>query len=187
MTLKTHEDYVHLQAAWPAVENYQRLAKKHGIDDIFQDNGGKLLQVLLLLGLKILPGREGNDAIDADGREYELKSVNIELVRGFSTHHHMNPTIIEKYKKVPWVFAIYRNIELEAVYVLEPEDLNFYFDKWNAKWQADGGKDINNPKIPVSYVIEHGKLIFGTPPNFAMARRAQITPEDAAGFEADEV
>jgi hypothetical protein len=29
---------------------------------IFQDNGGKILQILLITGLKVLPGREGNDA-----------------------------------------------------------------------------------------------------------------------------
>jgi hypothetical protein len=46
------------------------------------------------MGLRILSGREGNDAVDANGREYELKSVNIELTSAFSTHHHMNPTII---------------------------------------------------------------------------------------------
>jgi len=32
-----------------------------------------------MLGLTVLPGREGNDAKDAHGREYELKSVNIDL------------------------------------------------------------------------------------------------------------
>ena len=105
MTLTPHGDYARLLEIWPAIEQYQALATKHGIDDIFQDNGGKLLQVLLLMGLTILPGREGNDAVDASGREYELKSVNIELTKGFSTHHHMNPIIIAKYRRVPWVFA----------------------------------------------------------------------------------
>lgn len=54
VTLKPHDDYLRLVEIWPAVQQYQDLATKHGIDDIFQDNGGKLLQVLLLLGLKIL-------------------------------------------------------------------------------------------------------------------------------------
>lgn len=187
MTLKPHDDYQRLQAAWPSVEEYQRLATKHGIDDIFQDNGGKLLQVLLLLGLRIIPGREGNDAVDADGREYELKSVNIELTKGFSTHHHMNPVIIAKYRQVPWVFAIYRHIALQAVYILEPENLEFYFQKWEEKWHADGNKDINNPKIPVKYVIENGKLLHGETPDLSARRQVQPTPPDAAGFEPDEV
>ncbi len=72
MALTPHDDYTRLLKIWPAIEEYQALATKHGIDDIFQDNGGKLLQVLLLIDLTILPGREGNDAADASGREYEL-------------------------------------------------------------------------------------------------------------------
>lgn len=172
MKVTPHADYERLTEIWPTVEEYQALATKHGIDDIFQDNGGKLLQVLLLTGLKILPGREGNDAVDAQGREYELKSVNIELTKGFSTHHHMNPTIIAKYRKVPWLFAIYRHIALQSVYLLQPADLEFYFEKWGEKWHADGGKDINNPKIPVGYVVEHGKLLYGKEPQIN-SRRGQ--------------
>jgi len=194
VTLSPHDDYQRLLEIWPAVQEYQALAAKHGIDDVFQDNGGKLLQVLLLLGLKIIPGREGNDAVDASGREYELKSVNIELTHGFSTHHHMNPTIIAKYRKVPWVFAVYRDIALETVYLLEPEDLEFYFTKWEQKWHDDGGKDINNPKIPIKYVMEHGKLVHGTAPDLSIKRKKAVTskrkpktPPDAAGFGPDEV
>jgi len=171
VTLSPHDDYQLLLKIWPAVQQYQDLASTHGINDIFQDNGGKLLQVLLLLGLKIIPGREGNDAVDASGREYELKSVNIELTQGFSTHHHMNPTIIAKYRQVPWVFAIYRDITLQTVYLLEPTDLEFYFTKWEQKWHTDGGKDINNPKIPIKYVIEHGNLLHGIAPQSSFRRK----------------
>lgn len=171
MSLKPHDDYLKLKSLWPAIREYQSLANKHGIYDIFQDNGGKILQVLLMLDIKMLPGREGNDAIDSDGIEYELKSVNIELVKGFSTHHHMNPRIIEKYREVPWVFAIYRNIELESIYVLQPDDLEAYYQKWEDKWYNDGGKDINNPKIPVKYVVENGILYYGTPPDLTNRRR----------------
>ena len=142
------------------VRQYQLLADKHGIDDIFQDNGGKLLQVLLTSGLKILPGREGNDAIDEFGREYELKSVNVNLTKGFSTHHHLNPTILRKYRGVDWLFAIYEGIELVSIHLLTPEDLETYFSKWEQKWYDSGGKDINNPKIPVKYVIKKGKIVF---------------------------
>lgn len=162
----SHPDYETLKKLWPAVQQYQNLATQHGINDIFQDNGGKLLQVLLLLNLRQLPGREGNDAVDANGQEYELKSVNIELTRSFSTHHHMNPVIIAKYRKVPWVFALYRNITLQAVYLMEPKDLEPYYRQWESKWHSDGGKDINNPKIPVTYVMNNGRLLSGTPPIF---------------------
>jgi hypothetical protein len=179
VTVTPHEDYALLVENWPAVEQYQALATKHGINDIFQDNGGKLLQVVLLMGLKIVPGREGNDAVDAAGQEYELKSVNISLTKGFSTHHHMNPTIIAKYRQVPWVFAIYQHITLRAVYLLQPADLEFYFTKWEQKWHTDHSKDINNPKIPVAYVMEHGRLVHGTAPVFATNRRqSSIELED---------
>ncbi len=145
---------------YPNVLKLQELANKHGINDIFQDNGGKLLQVLLITGLEDLPGREGNDAIDSDGNEYELKSVNTLLVRSFSTHHHMNPVIIEKYRKVDWIFAVYEGIQLLSIYQLTPTDLEFYYSKWVKKWHDDGEKDINNPKIPLNYVMEHGTLIY---------------------------
>jgi hypothetical protein len=156
----SHSDFEKLKNLWPNIQEYQELATKHGIKDIFQDNGGKLLQVILITNLQVLSGREGNDAVDINGQEYELKSINIDLTKGFSTHHHMNPTIIAKYRKVPWIFAIYKNIELQEIYQLEPGDLEYYYSKWEQKWHDDGGKDINNPKIPVSFVIEVGKKIY---------------------------
>jgi hypothetical protein len=158
----SQEDVDEFKRLWPSIQAYQTLASKHGIEDIFQDNGGKIMQVLILLGLTNIAGREGNDAVDDEGREYELKSVNIELTQGVSTHHHMNPTIIAKYRKVDWVFAIYRHIELQCVYKLTPEDLEPYFTKWEKKWKDDGDKDINNPKIPIKFVREVGKLVYET-------------------------
>jgi hypothetical protein len=156
------EDVAEFKRVWPSIQAYQRIASKHGIEDIFQDNGGKILQVLLLLGLNNIAGREGNDAVDSEGNEYELKSVNVELTQGVSTHHHLNPFIIAKYRQVDWIFAIYRHIELQCVYRLTSAELEPYFEKWEAKWHADGGKDINNPKIPIKFVREVGKLVYGT-------------------------
>ena len=158
--MKEHPDKAILDELFPYIRYYQELASKHGIHDIFQDNGGKLLQVLLVLGLKVLPGREGNDAVDEDGNEFELKSVNVRLTKGFSTHHHMNPTIIAKYRKVDWVFAIYAGIELKSIYRLTPADLEPYFTAWEKKWHDSGGKDINNPKIPLKFVVERGELYY---------------------------
>ncbi len=158
--MKAHPDKKKFDKIFPYIQKYQELAQEHGINDIFQDNGGKLLQVLLITGLRVLPGREGNDAVDEDGNEYELKSVNTFLTKSFSTHHHMNPTIIEKYRKVDWIFAIYEGIELKAIYKLKPRDLDPYYSKWETKWHDSGGKDINNPKVPLKYVIENGELIY---------------------------
>jgi hypothetical protein len=160
MAIESHPDWEVFKTLFPGIQKVQDLAEKHGIDDIFQDNGGKLLQVLLITGLEQLPGREGNDAKDADGEEYELKSVNILKTKSFSTHHHMNPVIIKKYRQVDWIFAVYEGIRLLAIYQLGPDDLEFYYDKWETKWHADGGKDINNPKIPLNYVREHGDQLY---------------------------
>ena len=155
-----HADKKKMERIWPSLVEYQKLATEHGIDDIFQDNGGTILQVLLITGLRRVVGREGNDAVDDDGQEYELKSVNIALTKSFSTHHHMNPTIIAKYRKVPWIFAVYRGIELLEIYRLEPSDMEPWYRKWEDKWHADGGKDINNPKVPLTYVREQGKKLY---------------------------
>jgi len=150
-----------LDQLYPYLRRYQELATSRGINDIFQDNGGKLLQVLLLTGLNNLSGREGNDASDDEGNEYELKSVNISLTKGFSTHHHLNPTILSKYRKVHWIFALYEGIEIKAIYRMAPSQLEYFFSKWERKWHDEGGKDINNPKIPVTFVVENGKKIYG--------------------------
>lgn len=157
----SNTDIDKMNKLFPYIREYQKLAEEsNGINDVFQDNGGKLLQVLLITGLKDLPGREGNDAVDEQGNEYELKSVNINLTKSFSTHHHMNPTIIAKYRKVDWIFAVYEGIELIEIYRLKPKDLEYYYSKWEIKWKNDGGKDINNPKIPLKYVRKNGKLIY---------------------------
>lgn len=171
--MKPHPDREKLEKLFPAVREYQALATKHGIKDIFQDNGGKLLQVVLTLGLTVLAGREGNDARDETGREYELKSVNIDLQKQITTHHHLNPVILGKYRKVDWIFAVYRNIELLCIYAMTPKDLEPLFTRWEKKWNDDGGKDINNPKIPLDFVVLNGKLLHGTPPILKVGRKGK--------------
>lgn len=155
-----HPDKALLDEIFPHIRRYQELASKHGINDIFQDNGGKLLQVILTLNLRAIPGREGNDAKDEAGNEFELKSVNIRLTRSFSTHHHLNPTILKKYRQVDWFFAVYDGIELQAIYRLTPDDLEPYFEAWERTWNERGGKDLNNPKIPLKFVIARGELYY---------------------------
>lgn len=158
--MKAHTDAALLKKLFPSIRTYQELATKHGIEDIFQDNGGKILQVCLVLGLTVLKGREGNDAVDDKGNEYELKSVNLMRTKSFSTHHHMNPVIIAKYRKVDWIFATYEGIELKEIYRLTPAKMESFYTKWETKWRADGNKDINNPKVPLTYVQAHGELLF---------------------------
>lgn len=107
-----HPDKAILDELFPYIERYQELANKHGINDIFQDNGGKILQVLLVTGLLISPGREGND------------------------------------------------INLISIYKLTPTELEYFYSQWEATWHSRGGRDINNPKIPLKYVIKHGLLLY---------------------------
>lgn len=160
--MKPHPDSELLEQLFPYVRRYQELATKHGIKDIFQDNGGKLLQMILMTGLRAMGTREGNDAFDELGNEYELKTVNTDLTDNISTHHHLNPAIIAKYRQVDWIFAFYQNIELTAIYRMAPAQLEPYFAKWERKWHDAGGKDINNPKIAGKFVREHGSLIYAS-------------------------
>lgn len=147
-------DLERLNASMQGLRDMQRLADEYGINDILQDNGGKVLQVLILLGLKISPGREGNDAVDSEGKEYELKTVNLALNprAGITTHHHLNKAIIQKYRNVQaWYIAIYSGIELKEIYRVLPSDLEPLFQQWEQKIEATG-KELNNPKIPMRLV-----------------------------------
>jgi transcriptional regulator with XRE-family HTH domain len=157
--IQTKSDLEQVNILFPYISEYQKVAFRYDINDIFQDNGGKLLQVLLITGLINLKGREGNDAVDSKGNEYELKSVNSLLTQSFSTHHHLNPIILSKYRKVKWVFAVYEGIEIKEVYLMTPKQLEPYFTAWETKWNSTK-KDINNPKIPLKFVRQNGKLVF---------------------------
>jgi hypothetical protein len=161
-----HDDWKILENLFKHVRSLQALAEKHGVPDIFQDNGGKLLQIALVTGLTLLKSREGNDAVDLNGKEYELKTVNIRYAAKrkqtaqFTTHHHLNPTILAKYRQVNWLFAVYDGIELREIYFMPPQHLEPIFMNWENKWHESGGKDINNPKIPMRFVLEKGIRIY---------------------------
>lgn len=155
---KSHKE--RFNELFPYVREYQKLASEYNINDIFQDNGGKYLQLLMLLDLTTDGTREGNDAIDAEGKEYEIKTVNLDLQRQFTTHHHMNPVIIAKYRKVDWYFAAFQGIELKVIYKLTPDKMEPFYKKWEEKWHADGGKDINNPKVQLRYVMQVGQVVW---------------------------
>ncbi len=160
LKVRAHRDANLLRKLFPGIRLYQELAVKHGIPDIFQDNGGKLLQIALLLGITVLKSREGNDVRDAQGKEYEVKTVNLQRTQQFTTHHHLNPVIIAKYRMVDWIFATYEGIELKEIYLLTPTEMEQWYTAWEEKWHRDGGKDINNPKVPLSYVKAHGRLLY---------------------------
>jgi len=165
-------DIERLNNAFSAIREAQKLADEYGIRDILQDNGGKVLQVLILLGLTISPGREGNDAVDAEGNEYELKTINVRLTKSVSTHHHLNEDIIAKYRKVrAWYFAIYEDVELKEIYKVLPSVLESLF----AKWEDDitrNKRQLNNPKIPLKLVRTKGELVY--PPNVTQTKQSEL-------------
>lgn len=157
---KRDQDLERLKQAVESLEQMQQLAREYGIRDIFQDNGGKTLQLLILLGLRISPGREGNDAIDADGKEYELKTINISRRKnpGITTHHHLNPIILEKYRQVEaWYIGIYEDITLKKIYKLTPAMLEPKFLEWETKLQHIDS--LNNPKISMN-LVKQGEMVY---------------------------
>ena len=153
-------DLERLQTALEAIQELQSLANEYGINDVFQDNGGKVLQVLIQLGLRISPGREGNDAIDAEKNEYELKTINKLLSRSVTTHRHLNLDILAKYRAVrAWYIAVYEGIVLKAIYKVEPASLEPKFSYWESRILG-GMNSINNPKIPLGLIEKEGELVY---------------------------
>lgn len=159
----SEDDLERLERALAACQDLQNLAYKYGIGDIFQDNGGKVLQTLIILGLRQIKGREGNDAIDQYGNEYELKTLNTSLgkSRGVTTHHHLNLGILAKYRSVhAWYIALYDGIILQQIYRLAPQELDSVFSAWEQRLIENGDAPLNNPKIPINFVRTYGTLVY---------------------------
>ena len=144
---------------WKQLSTLQEIAEDFGINNIFQDNGAEILQQLIYLNMKAVPGREGNDGVDINGCEWEMKSLDISKGnKGITTNHHLNAAIIEKYKTVPWSIALYDGIILKKIYIVGNEQLKPLFDKWETELQTK--ESLNNPKIPLKFIEEHGILIY---------------------------
>lgn len=151
-----------LNKLWSALHDLEAMATAYGIPDLFQDNGAKILQQLVLLNFDNLPGREGSDAVSASGTEWEMKSINIATsATGFSTNHHTTYDIIKKYRSEPWSFSIYRGIQLISIYVMTPQQLDPLFSHWENKLKSMS--HLNNPKIPLKYVKEKGLQVYPYP------------------------
>ena len=153
------KDKTSVDILWCQLHTLQDIAQEFGIDNIFQDNGAEILQQLIYLNMKAVPGREGNDGIDVNGCEWEMKSLDISKGnQGITTNHHLNASIIEKYRTVPWSVSIYDGIHLKKIYVVGNEQLQSLFANWEEQLQTV--ESINNPKIPLSYIEENGVLIY---------------------------
>ena len=144
---------------WKQLGTLQDVAEEFGIENIFQDNGAEILQQLIYLNMKAVPGREGNDGVDINGCEWEMKSLDISKGNGgITTNHHLNHDIIEKYKTVPWSISIYDRIHLKKIYVVGNEQLQPIFQIWEQQLQTLDS--LNNPKIPLATIEAQGTLIF---------------------------
>mgnify|MGYP003377634462 CR=1 FL=1 len=59
---------------------------------------------------------------------------------------------------------------------------------WEKKWHAEGGKDINNPKIPLTFVMENGSEVYedGKPFNpTEIGRLRALRKKEAARIKAE--
>jgi len=151
----------------------QELATRHGVHNVMTDNGYQELVVLTLFGLTKLR-REGNDARDATGHQYELKTVgriSSDGVRKASlsvtTEHTLTLANIERYRRVwLWVVAVFDRTLPEVIYEIAPAALEPYFAAWerhlrdNDPSGTDPLNHINNPKIPLKFVADHGVRIW---------------------------
>ncbi len=59
---------------------------------------------------------------------------------------------------------------VDARFRRHKRELEPLFSKWEKKWHDDGGKDINNPKVPLDFVVKHGTLLYGEPPDLKKTR-----------------
>lgn len=148
-----------IDTLWQQLETLQERAAEKGISNIFQDNGAEILQQLVYLNFAVVPGREGNDGVDRNGCQWEMKSLDISKGnKGITTNHHLTQGIIDKYRTVPWSVSIYDRIRLKAIYIIGKDELEPMYLKWEEQLQRV--PHINNPKIPLKYIIENGFLIY---------------------------
>lgn len=152
--------YAEIESLWPGIQAFQDLANQYGVQDIFADNGGKVVQLAIATGLDIVPGRLGPDYRDRMGNTYEVKTVNMsKKVTGFSTNHHLTKKTIAEYRQRRWVFAMYDDITLIEAYLVEAADMEPVFQKWETA--LSGKRDhLNNPKVPMDYVREVGTIMY---------------------------
>ncbi|MEV7672646.1 hypothetical protein [Streptomyces sp. NPDC088752] len=156
----------------------QRHASERNIHNVFDDGGYKELLLLELFNLTKGRGRVGNDAKDALGREYEIKTVarlNFKGERknslGVTTEHTLTLENIDRYRSVHlWIVAVFDQSSPEAIYKIHPMKLEPYFSRWEAELRRQieidarrgGGArpHLNNPKIPLKFVAQHGVRVW---------------------------
>ncbi len=147
----------------------QAEATLRGIYNVFDDGGYKELLMLSLFNLRKLD-REGDDAEDAEGRRYEMKTVARVSSTGkrkkslsVTTEHTLTQANIDRYRATfLWIVAVFDQSLPEVIYEIPPTKLEPYFAAWEAKLAAQGQpvggapNHMNNPKIPLKWIMKHG-------------------------------
>jgi hypothetical protein len=151
----------------------QAAASLRGIHNVFDDGGYKELLMLSLFNLRKLD-REGDDAEDAAGRRYEMKTVARVSSSGkrkpslsITTEHTLTQANIDRYRATfLWIVAVFDQAQPEVIYEISPSELEPYFAQWEAQLarqgQPVGGAQnhMNNPKIPLRFIAEHGAQVW---------------------------
>lgn len=151
----------------------QEMAAVHGIHNVFDDNGYKDLLLLTLFGLRKL-GREGDDAVDSQGRQFETKTVARVSSQGVrkttlsvTTEHTMTIANIARYRQTfMWIVAIFDGAEPEAIWEIRAAALEPFFALWESRlrelddYERPMRDHLNNPKIPIRFIAEHGVQVW---------------------------
>lgn len=158
--IETHASGRNLLDKFSDIRSMQKIAKDYGVSDIFQDGAGRVLQILILLGLSLSPNRI-DDAIDDEGNKYELKLINASLsTRAVDTHHHLDKNGIATYRTVKaFYIATYKGIDILEIWKVPPSILEPLFQQWEIRIEERDGQPLNNPKIPMIYV-RTGELVY---------------------------
>ena len=133
----------------------------------------KDLILLTLFGLTKL-GREGDDAVDAQGRQFETKTVARMSSKGvrktslsITTEHTMTLANIERYRQTfMWIVAVFDGAQPEAIWEIKASALEPFFSVWEAKlreldeYERPVRDHINNPKIPLKFIAAHGVQVW---------------------------
>jgi Restriction endonuclease PvuII len=168
----------------------QAKATDHNIHNVFDDGGYKELMLLTLFELRKL-NREGDDAVDAEGRRYEIKTVARVSSRGskksqlqVTTEHTMTLANLERYRKTfLWIVAVFDQARPEAIYEITPDHLEPFFARWEGQLRATNERGdlridhINNPKIPLTFIAANGVRVWPPEPG------VDLPPAAAEGLQ----
>jgi len=140
-----------------ALKELSKIAsEQYGIENIADDGNIKTLQLLIVLGLRAIPSRQGQDAYDSFGNFFQLKTATRIVV---STSHHLSNSILWVYRAANyWVFGIFSkgSYKLEEVYIVLTSRLEPWFAGQEEKLLRENKDFLNDPKIKLSLVREIG-------------------------------